>query len=88
MTTRELPLTKRYPGEHVARLKLWFPDTFRGKPDHSSVSFAGQIYPELARLIVALILAKRDPAVLAKLDAIATELSSGKPAENHAHGPI
>lgn len=66
MTPRRLPLTKLFPNKTVARMKIWFPTW--------SVGMEGPIAPELARLIVAVSCGKQDPALLAKLDAMATAL--------------
>jgi hypothetical protein len=66
MSPRRLPLTKLFPNKVVARMKIWFPTW--------SVGMEGPIAPELARLIVAVYCGKQDPALLARLDAIATEL--------------
>lgn len=66
MTTRSLPLPKRFPGKTVARMKIWH----KG----GAIGLEGPIAPELARLVVAAWFGKQDPKLLARLDAIAKEL--------------
>lgn len=66
MAIRRQPLPKRFPGQVVAQIKIWFGGWTCG--------MEGPIAPELGRLIVAVFTNERDPAVMTQLDAIAADL--------------
>jgi len=71
MTRRNAPLQARFPGKTVFRLQVWF-QSFRIKSE-------GPIAPELARLLVAAVVAwSPSPAVLARAAALADELQGIK----------
>jgi hypothetical protein len=67
LTARRPSLQKRFPGQTVARFKVWLPG--------SIIGVDGPIAPELARLIVAAWFSnKQDPKMLARFAALADEI--------------
>lgn len=49
-TSHVRALTKRFPKDHLIRVRVWTPDPFRGS-SHSSVQVEGPVPKEVARVL-------------------------------------
>jgi hypothetical protein len=83
---KDLPITKRFPGQHIMRSTIWYPAKDEPGKYSFKLGYEGSLHPEIAKAIVALQLHQRNvtPAMIKQLNAMTKALNPPSPKSDSA----